>query len=121
MGSRSSPPSVFLPVPGAVLGSLASVSQLRFGAFGVIGLLVSGWLFVSGAHAAQVQSQGRIEKVDVIDHGTYEPMKGKVPKGVPPYGPDDVQLVGVTNFIPAQLGINFGFRYRIVGNRIGAP
>jgi len=38
---------------------------------GVLVFLLAGWMFVINAHAAGVQSTGTVQKIDVIDYGTY--------------------------------------------------
>jgi hypothetical protein len=115
-------PSLVIPsVQRVVPGDGATVWRLGFAAFGLVGALLAGWLFITSAQAAQIQPQASVEQIESFEYGIYEPMTGVLPKGVPPYGVDDKQLVGLTNVIPAQLGIEFGFRYRIVGHPKGAP
>jgi len=118
---RSCPLLVIPSAQGAMAGGNADVWSRRFAAFGLVGALLVGWFFITSAQAKQIQAHISAEQIEIVDHGIYEPMKGKLPKGVPPYNANDVQLVAVTNFIPAQLGIKFGFRYRIVGQTPGAP
>lgn len=108
-----------LALEGVAAGEKAGVWRLRRA--GLTRALLAAWILLASTQAAQSQPRGSVEEIDVLDHGIYEPMKGKLPKGVPPYTSDDVQLVGVTDFIPAQLGIEFGFRYKIVGHPRGAP
>jgi hypothetical protein len=115
-------PSLVIPsVQDVMPGDEAPVWRLRFAAFGLVGALLAVWLFITSAQAAQIQPRVSVEQIESFEYGIYEPMRGMLPKGVPPYSVDDKQLVGVTNVIPAQLGIEFGFRYRIVGHPKGAP
>jgi hypothetical protein len=77
-------------------------------AFGLFALLAAG------AWAAEP----KISRIDVIDYGIYTV---KVPKGSGKAhverkgGIGDVKHVKSTRDIPAKLGVQFGFRYGIVG------
>jgi hypothetical protein len=67
------------------------------------------WLSATCADARPA----KVERVDVVDHGIY--LANKVISkanelGFSHHSVDDVQLVAITDTIPAQLGIKFGFR-----------
>lgn len=109
---------------GVRLGEEPSVRRLRFAALGLIGAffqLLTVWLCMTSAQTAQVQSHASVNEINIVDYGIYEPMRGPLPKGVPAYSVDDVQLVAVTNSITAKIGVKFGFRYMIIGEPFGAP
>jgi len=121
---RAAPQKTVLTVAVAVPDDAGGAGRLHFTARGVIGglfALLVGLSFITTAQAAQSQTHGSVELIDIVSPGIYEPMNGPLPKGVPAYTVDDVQLIAVTSSIPAKLGINFGFRFRIVGDPIGAP
>jgi hypothetical protein len=93
------------------------VRAAAIGLIGVIVLLLSGWLLLTNAQAG-VQRTGTVQEIDVLDYGTYEAEKiDRITElsGVSRDIVDNVQLLGITNRIPAKVGVKFGFRYFIVG------
>ena len=78
-------------------------------------LMVLGcWLFATCADARPA----KVERVDMVDHGIY--LANKVATranelGFSHHTVNDAQLVAITETIPAELGIKFGFRYSITG------
>jgi len=76
-----------------------------------IGLLMT---FVSGVHAQAIQ------RIDITEYGIYKTQAesfsaapgtatGKVEEV------SDIQLIEATTTVPARAGVEFGFRYKIVG------
>jgi len=76
-----------------------------------IGLLMT---LVSGVHAQAVQ------RIDIVEYGIYKTQAesfaaapgtatGKVEEV------SDIQLIEATTTVPARVGVEFGFRYKIVG------
>jgi hypothetical protein len=124
---RAGLPGAVLAIDGVKHDDEASVGQVRFAALCLIGallVLLASWFFITNAQAGQLQSHLNVDDIVVTDSGIYTPQGGQdvtLPKGVPRYTVDDVQLVAETNTIPAKLGTKFGFRYRIVGDSWGAP
>ena len=93
------------------------VRAAAIGLIGVIVLLLSGWLLLTNEHAG-VQRTGTVQEIDVLDYGMYEAEKiDRITElsGVSRDIVNNVQLLGITNRIPAKVGIKFGFRYIIVG------
>jgi hypothetical protein len=83
-------------------------------------LLAVGWLAMTGtcSQAARVQVTGSVEEAEVTDYGIYTADKTAASPqlaNIVQQPVDNVALIAITNTIPAERGINFGFRYRLVG------
>jgi hypothetical protein len=83
-------------------------------------LLAAGWLAMTAtcSQAARVQVTGSVDDVEVTDYGIYTSEKAAASPqiaGIVQRPVDNVELIAITNTVPAQRGINFGFRYRLVG------
>ena len=65
----------------------------------------------------------KIDKIEIIDYGTYsgQIVGQHIESGQQVYKIRNRQHVVTTTTIPAQLGVSFGFRYRVVGSPQGAP
>jgi len=65
---------------------------------------------------AQAQT---VRKVEIYEYGTYSSSPdielGVTRQGMPYGGLDYIDLVDMTDTVIAQLGVKFGFRYRLVG------
>jgi hypothetical protein len=75
------------------------------------------------AEAANVALNGTVQQIDITDYGTYEAEKiDRITEtsGLARDAVNNVQLLGITNTIPAKVGIKFGFRYTIVGDPLEA-
>ncbi len=124
---RAGLPGAVVAIDGVKHDDEASVGLARFAALCLIGALcvcLASWFFITNAQAGQLQSHVSVDDIFITDFGIYTPQRDEgvtLPKGVPRYTVDDVQLVVETNTIPAKLGTKFGFRYRIVGNSWDAP
>ena len=97
---------------------------LLIGLIGALLLLLASRFFVTRAEAAPVQSHANIQDVLILDHGLYTPLKDPsrpLPPGVPQISSELFQLVVETTSVPAKVGIQFGFRYKIFGHPSGAP
>lgn len=94
------------------------------GLIGALLLLLASRSFVTRAEAAPTLPHANIDDVQVLDFGIYTPFEERgraLSKGVPQVDADLFQLVGVTTTIPATIGIQFGFRYKIFGTPHAAP
>jgi Domain of unknown function (DUF3859) len=86
--------------------------------------IVFAFLFATISSIVQAQ-QPRVDRIDVIERGIYN---AEVTKRVDAPGTPGGTISEVTNIrhvrttttIPAQLGVSFGYRYRIVGKPDGA-
>ena len=91
---------------------------------GAVSILLSLLIAAKLCVAAQAQ---QIQSIEIKDVGIYDVEKrGTVDApGVPIAHHRNIagatKLIRRTNIIPATIGTNFGFRYSIVGDPIGAP
>jgi Domain of unknown function (DUF3859) len=76
------------------------------------------------ARAVDEAQTARVERVDVIEYGIYtadQQSCHRNDQGILVCARTDVHHSVTTLTVPAQHGIHFGFRYRIVGTPDGAP
>jgi hypothetical protein len=74
---------------------------------------------VAGAYAQTTQ----IERIDVVDYGIYTAdviSSQRDAQGILQSSSTNVQHVQTTRDVPAQIGVRFGFRFRVVGAPSGA-
>ncbi|HEY7991493.1 MAG TPA: DUF3859 domain-containing protein [Stellaceae bacterium] len=78
-------------------------------------------LFVSASAYAQTP---QIERIDTVEYGIYTADKTSCKRdaeGIQRCGRSNLRHAETTSTVPAQLGVEFGLRYRVVGNPNGAP
>jgi hypothetical protein len=83
--------------------------------------LVAASIATSVAHA---QTKGKVTRIDVIEYGLYTAdiaKKEKTTTGVSHNIVDNIRHAVTTRTVPAQRGVHFGFRYKIVGAPANAP
>lgn len=75
-------------------------------------------MLVFAASDASAQAP-RIERIDVLEAAIYDiDLKGILPGQQPES--KDVKIVEKTDVVPAKVGIQFGFRYVVIGEPAGA-
>jgi hypothetical protein len=65
----------------------------------------------------------QIERIDIVDHGIYSATilsAQRDTQGILQSQSTDIQLVKITNEVPAQIGVRFGFRFKAAGEPIGS-
>jgi hypothetical protein len=75
------------------------------------------------ATPAEVVENPVIERIEVLDFGVYAANRGDCPRderGIQRCEIAEIQHVTTTTTIPAELGLLFGVRYRVVGAPVGA-
>jgi hypothetical protein len=76
----------------------------------------------SHAQMPQVARFDKVTRIDVVEYGIYRSNKtGRTVEGGPTTGfyLADLKLIAATRNIPAQQGVQFGFRYAVVGPSAG--
>jgi len=79
------------------------------------------WLLVAGAGAAYGQVQ--VQRLDVTDFGIYtldREISGRDEQGISLGTATNIRHTGSQRTVPAQIGVTFGFRYKVVGRPVGA-
>jgi hypothetical protein len=70
--------------------------------------------------AAYAQQTPRVDRIEIIEAAIYRfttgPRTGNRPTDAP-----DVRAVEFSTVVPAQVGVQFGFKYLVVGEPAGAP
>lgn len=94
------------------MGGIVATSTVRM-------LLAALALLVAGAAAARAQTASRI---DIVDYGIYavdRERHGRNEDGIGLSTVRNARLAVTTATIPAQLGVTFGFHYKVVGRDTG--
>ena len=66
----------------------------------------------------------RIERIDVVEHGIYTADKTgcqRDEQGIERCARSNIRHAATTWTVPAQLGVEFGLKYRVAGTPAGAP
>lgn len=81
-------------------------------------------LFAGFAASSAYAQKAQVSRIDVTEYGLYTAditKKQQSPTGVSHNIVNNIRHAVTTRTVPAQLGVHFGFRYRIVGKPTGAP
>ena len=65
-----------------------------------------------------------IDRIDIVEYGIYTADKTgchRDAQGINRCLPSNVRHAATTSTVPAQLGVEFGLRYRVVGKPVGSP
>jgi|GraSoiStandDraft_16_1057320.scaffolds.fasta_scaffold1061261_1 hypothetical protein len=80
------------------------------------------WLLVMSAGTAYAQAV-QVQRLDIEDYGTYSlnrEISGRDEQGISLGTASNIQHTATQRTVPAQIGVTFGFRYKIVGKPDGA-
>jgi len=79
-------------------------------------------LLLTGPQAAHAQGV-QVQRLEVTDYGLYtldREISGRDPQGISLGTATNIGHTATQRNVPAQIGVTFGFRYRVVGKPTGA-
>ena len=79
------------------------------------------WLLIAGTGAAYAQVQ--VQRLDITDYGIYtldRELSGRDEQGISLGTATNIQHTATQRTVPAQIGVTFGFRYKVVGRPAGS-